>query len=221
MRKANPTHNVESLMEIGYSIFFAALAAAAGAIVGTTLIAMFEHQGRAALVRQTTIAAIVAAAIAVAPGLISGFAVFSDLQQWISWIGITSLLSLGIAGSAFYTAKSAPSRVQKHMDIVSRVVPFAVKNFDEIDYDDDQIISMKDLDRALMQKAFSGAETQELLQFMRKHIHAMGHDVGSYHAGGPSSGTTVTVSVINKADIGNYAEKMAQRYSAWRPKDAA
>lgn len=208
-------------MEIGYSIFFAALAAAAGAIVGTTLIAMFEHQGRAALVRQTAIAVIVALAIAVAPGLISGFEVFSDLQQWISWIGITSLLSLGIAGSAVYTAKSAPARVQKYMDIVARVVPFALKNFDEIDYDDDQIISMKDLDRALMQKAFSGAEPQVLLHFMRKNIHEMGHDVGSYHAGGPSSGTTVTVSVINKADIESYAAKTAQKYSAWRQVDAS
>ncbi|MBA3994833.1 MAG: hypothetical protein C0469_15040 [Cyanobacteria bacterium DS2.3.42] len=208
-------------MEIGYSIFFAALAAAAGAIVGTTLIAMFEHQGRAALVRQTAIAVIVALAIAVAPGLISGFEVYSDLQQWISWIGITSLLSLGIAGSSVYTAKSAPARVQKYMDIVARVVPFALKNFDDIDYDDDQIISMKDLDRALMQKAFSGAETQALLQFMRKNIHEIGHDVGSYHAGGPSSGTTVTVSVINKADIESYAAKTAQKYSAWRQVDAS
>ncbi len=208
-------------MEIGYSIFFAALAAAAGAIVGTTLIAMFEHQGRAALVRQTAIAVIVALAIAVAPGLISGFEVYSDLQQWISWIGITSLLSLGIAGSSVYTAKAAPARVQKYMDIVARVVPFALKNFDDIDYDDDQIISMKDLDRALMQKAFSGAEPQVLLHFMRKNIHEMGHDVGSYHAGSPSSGTTVTVSVINKADIESYAAKTAQKYSAWRQVDAS
>jgi hypothetical protein len=208
-------------MEIGYSILFAALAAAAGSIVGITLIALFEHQGRAALVRQSAIAAIVAVAVAVAPGLISGFEVYSDLQQWISWIGITSLFSLALVATAFYSAKGAPARVQKYMDIVARVVPFALKNFDEIDYDDDQIISMKDLDRALMQKAFSGAEPQALLQFMRKNIHEMGHDVGSYHAGGPSGGTTVTVSVINKADIESYAAKTAQRYSAWRQVDAS
>ncbi len=206
-------------MEIGYSILFAAIAAVAGACVGATLVAVFEHQGRTALMRQCAIAVIAAVAIFAAPGIISGFEVYSNLQQWIAWVGMTSLFSLGLAGSAFYTARTAPSRVQKFTDAVSRVVPFALKNFDEIDYDDDQIISITDLDRALLQKTFKSSETQELLRFMRKNIHAMGHDVGTHHTGG-SQGTTVTVSVINRTDIERYATKTAARYANWNQQDA-
>ena len=202
-------------MEIGYSILFAAIAAAAGASIGAMLIGMFEHGGRAVLTRQCAIAVIGALTVFVVPGLVSGFEVYSDLQQWAHGVDLTAVFSLGLVGSAIYSAKQAPSRVHKYMDLVSRVVPFALKNFDDIDYDDDQIISMKDLDRAMMQKPFAGAETQEILQFMRRHIHDIGHDVGSYNAGG-STGTTATVSVINRADIERFAAKTAKKYAAWQ-----
>lgn len=202
-------------MEIGYSLFLAAVAVGFGTLIGIGLVSTFEHQGRFALTRQVTIAGVIALAVLAAPGLISGWAIYAALPMWMGWLGIAGVFSVALGASAFLTAYSAPGRAFEHMDNVSRVVPFALKNFDEIDYDDDQIISMKDLDRALMQKSFAGSEPQALLQFMRKNIHAIGHDVGSYHTGS-QYGSTVTVSVINRGDIERYAAKMGEKYAGWR-----
>lgn len=176
---------------------------------------MFEHQGRFALTRQVSIALTIALAAVAVPGLIWGWDVYSNVQQWTSWLGIAGIFSLGVAGTAFGVAYTAPGRMHQYVEISTRVVPFALKNFDEIDYDDDQIISLKDIDRALLQKNFKSSEAQELLRFMRKHINEIGHDVGTHHTGG-QYGSTVTVSVINRADIERYAAKTSEKYAGWR-----
>jgi len=203
------------MMEIGFSLLLAAFAAGVGAIIGSALILMFEHQGRFALTRQVSIALTIALAAVAVPGLIWGWDVYSNVQQWTSWLGIAGIFSLGVAGTAFGVAYTAPGRMHQYVEISTRVVPFALKNFDEIDYDDDQIISLKDIDRALLQKNFKSSEAQELLRFMRKHINEIGHDVGTHHTGG-QYGSTVTVSVINRADIERYAAKTSEKYAGWR-----
>ena len=202
-------------MEIGYSLLLAAISASFGAIIGSSLILLFEHQGRVALTRQCGISLAIALAVLTLPGLIWGFGTYSDFNQWTGGLGIVSAFSLGVAGFAFGVAYFAPARVEKYIDVSSRMVPFALKNFDEIDYDDDQIISVKDIDRAMQQKAFKGAEVQELLLFMRQNMHDIGHDVGTHHVG-PNSGGSVTVSVINRADIERYAATTAEKYARWR-----
>lgn len=202
-------------MDIGFSLLLAAFAAGIGALIGSALVMMFEHQGRFVLTRQCSIALALALAVVAAPGLIWGFDVYGNIQLWSSWLGIAAVFSLSVAGTALAIAYGAPARAQEYMDISSRMVPFALKNFDEIDYDDDEIISVKDLDRALQQKNFKSAETQELLRFMRKHIHEIGHDVGTQYTGGQYA-STATVSVINRADIELYAAKIAEKYAGWR-----
>lgn len=202
-------------MEIGFSLLLAAFAAGIGAIIGSALILTFEHQGRFALTRQVMIALAIALAAVALPGLIWGFAIYSNLQQWTAWLGIAAVFSLVLTGTALAIAYTAPARVQEYMEASSGMVPFALKNFDEIDYDDDEIISVKDLDRAMLQKTFKGAETQKHLSFMRQHIHDIGHDVGTHHTGS-QYGSSVTVSVINRADLERYAEKTAQKYAGWR-----
>lgn len=202
-------------MDIGFSLLLAAFAAGVGALIGSALVMMFEHQGRFALTSQCGIALALALAVVAAPGLIWGFDVYSNMQLWTSWLGIAAIFSLGVAGTSLAIAYGAPARAQEYMDISSRMVPFAQKNFDEIDYDDDEIISVKDLDRALQQKNFKSAETQELLRFMRKHIHEIGHDVGTQYTGGQYN-SSATVSVINRADLERYAARTAEKYAGWR-----
>jgi len=202
-------------MEIGFSLLLAAFAAGVGALIGSGLVLMFEHQGRFAITRQCGIALALALAVVVAPGLIWGFDIYGNIQLWTSWLGIATVFSLGVAGTSLAVAYGAPERAQEYMDVSSRMVPFAQKNFDEIDYDDDEIISVKDLDRALLQKNFKSADTQELLRFMRKHIHEIGHDVGTQYTGGQYN-STATVSVINRADLERYAAKTAEKYAGWR-----
>ncbi len=202
-------------MEIGFSLLLAAFAAGVGALIGSGLVLMFEHQGRFAITRQCGIALALALAVVVAPGLIWGFDIYGNIQLWTSWLGIATIFSLGVAGTSLAVAYGAPERAQEYMDVSSRMVPFAQKNFDEIDYDDDEIISVKDLDRALLQKNFKSADTQELLRFMRKHIHEIGHDVGTQYTGGQYN-STATVSVINRADLERYAAKTAEKYAGWR-----
>ncbi len=63
--------------EIFFVGFFGILCAMMGGLFGVIFVAPFEHKGKGALVRQTLIAAVVAASLILIPSLIFGFSIFT------------------------------------------------------------------------------------------------------------------------------------------------
>jgi hypothetical protein len=202
--------------EIFFVALFASMCAMVGGLIGWLIVGALEHKGKAVLVRQTAIAAAVAAALMVIPALIFGFGIYTDRLTWPVANGILGGSASGVVFGALITALTAPKRVREFLATVPMVAPFALSNFTTLDVDDDKVLSDGDLGHALKQTGFATAEDQKVLQFMRSNMSEIGHGVGSYTTYNGTTSSSKTVSVISPRDLEGYAEKTFAKYAAWR-----
>lgn len=187
-----------------------------GGLFGAFFVAPFEPSGPRALFGHFMSAVVIALLVPVIPVLIWGLEVYTNRWHGASNIAMFATGAIAMLVTAWGIWSSAPSRIKEYLEMITKVKPFVLKNFEVLDGDEDGVISDGDLGHA--RERMTDEADRKVLDFLRSNLRTIGHGVGSYATYNAATKTTssTTVSVISKRDLDRFEESEPAKYAAWR-----
>ncbi len=186
-----------------------------GAMVGGLTMIAFEKGGPGAMRTGTIVSVVLAVLLGWAASLVA-------TANGVPALWISILPAITCVGAAWLTARENTARITGIIANAHAVKDAITNNFEALDVDDDQVISVVDLETILAGKApIPSGVSRELISHMRDQILKIGHNVGKYTTTAGRSTVTHTVAVISPRDVQNYPMRVAALYPNWVSRQAS